>query len=233
VEDTGQFPEETLGKLPLASRNHRLIGGSDSGNSHFEKQLRAQGWNCIAGTDEAGRGPLAGPVVASCVSFPEDADLSAFQDSKKLSEARRRHLASILRQGNAGIGIGVVSHKRIDAINILQASLLAMKLSVFHHGVVASPPDYLLVDGNFTIALAIDQLALKKGESKSGSIAAASIIAKVYRDQIMAILDKKHPRYGFGRNKGYPTKAHRQAIASFGPCPCHRLTFKGVREFVA
>lgn len=217
----------------MASRKHRLIGEGHTGNSHFEKHLRAQGWSCIAGTDEVGRGPLAGPVVASCVSFPAGTDISAFHDSKKLNAAQRQSLASMLQQGNARIGIGVVSHERIDTINILQASLLAMKLSVFHHGIVAEPPDYLLVDGNFTIALTIDQLALKKGESKSGSIAAASIVAKVYRDRIMAILDKKYPRYGFAQNKGYPTKAHRQAIAQFGPCPCHRLTFKGVREFVA
>ncbi|MFN2353071.1 MAG: ribonuclease HII [Desulfopila sp.] len=214
-------------------RNHRLIGDSETDNSHFENRLRARGWDCVAGTDEAGRGPLAGPVVAACVSFPEDADISAFQDSKMLTAARRRYLAGIVRQGNGCVGIGVVSHQRIDTINILQASLLAMKLSVLHHGTVAGVPDYLLVDGNFTIALGIAQLALKKGESKSGSIAAASIIAKVYRDRIMTILDKKHPQYGFARNKGYPTRAHRQAIASFGPCPCHRMTFKGVREFVA
>ena len=206
----------------------------DSDNFQFERKLRSQGWQCVAGTDEVGRGPLAGPVVASCVSLPENCNPAPFLDSKKLSEGSRKKLAQNLKENGAHIGIGVVSHRRIDTMNILQASLLAMKLAVFDHGSRSGKAvDYLLVDGNFEVPLTIPQLALKKGETKSGSIAAASIIAKVYRDRIMELVHRRFPQYDFKRNKGYPTRAHRQAIARFGPCPLHRLSFKGVREFVA
>ncbi len=210
------------------------ILGDENDNFHFERKLRSQGLQCVAGTDEVGRGPLAGPVVASCVSLPDDCDPTPFLDSKAIPEERRQYLAKILKDNGACIGIGVVSHRRIDTINILQASLLAMKLAVFNHAALSGKNvDFLLVDGNFEIPINIQQLALKKGENKSGSIAAASIIAKVYRDRIMESLHHRFPQYGFISNKGYPTKSHRQAIASFGPCPVHRLTFKGVREFVA
>lgn len=191
------------------------------------------GLQCIAGTDEVGRGPLAGPVVAACVSLAEDCDPAPFLDSKKLSANRRLQLVDILRKSKSAVGVGVVSHRRIDTINILQASLLAMKLAVFDHSASSGKAvDFLLVDGKFEVPLLVQQLALKKGESKSGSIAAASIIAKVYRDRIMDQLHHRFPHYGFSKNKGYPTKSHRQAIARYGPCPFHRITFKGVREFV-
>ena len=165
-------------------------------NFHFERELQARGWRCIAGTDEAGRGPLAGPVVAACVSLAEDCDPAPFLDSKKISAKQRRHLYTILKSSGSSIGVGVVSHKRIDTINILQASLLAMRLAVFNHAAMAAKPvDFLLVDGKFEIPLQIQQLALIKGESKSGSIAAASIIAKVYRDRIMDVLHHKYPQF--------------------------------------
>ena len=210
------------------------ILGAQNDNFHFERELQARGWKCIAGTDEAGRGPLAGPVVAACVSLSRDCDPAPFLDSKKISAKQRRHLYETLKSSGSSIGIGVVSHRRIDAINILQASLLAMKLAVFNHAAMAANSvDFLLVDGKFEIPLEIQQLALIKGESKSGSIAAASIIAKVYRDRIMEVLHHKYPHYDFLQHKGYPTRRHRQAIARFGPCPFHRMTFKGVREFVA
>lgn len=210
------------------------ILGVENDNFHFERKLRSQGWQCVAGTDEVGRGPLAGPVVASCVSLPDGCDPSPFLDSKELPKESRQNLAEILKENGACIGIGVVSHRRIDTINILQASLLAMKLAVFNHAAQdGKNVDFLLVDGNFEVPITIEQLALKKGESKSGSIAAASIVAKVYRDRIMELLHHRFPQYGFNQNKGYPTKLHRQAIAKHGPCPFHRLTFKGVREFVA
>lgn len=202
-------------------------------NFQIERNLRSQGWHCVAGTDEVGRGPLAGPVVAACVSLPDNCDPASFLDSKKLSETKRKELARVLQKNGARIGIGIVSHRRIDAINILQASLLAMKLAVFNHASrFEKEVDYLLVDGNFEVPLAIPQLALKKGETKSSSIAAASIIAKTHRDQIMELVHQRFPQYGFNKNKGYPTRSHRQAIARFGPSPLHRLTFKGVREFV-
>lgn len=201
-------------------------------NFHFERKLRLQGFSCIAGTDEVGRGPLAGPVVAACVSLPPDCDASPFIDSKRTTHKQRLQLAGLLRKCGATIGIGIVSHKQVDSINILQASLLAMRLAVFHHAAVAGTPDFLLVDGKFEVPLRVSQQALIKGESKSGSIAAASIVAKLQRDGIMNILHTKYPHYNFRRNKGYPTLFHRQAIARHGPCPCHRLSFKGVREFV-
>ncbi len=210
------------------------ILGAEKDNFHFERELQSRGWKCIAGTDEAGRGPLAGPVVAACVSLSEKCDPTPFLDSKKISAKQRAHLYNILRNNGSSIGVGVVSHKRIDTINILQASLLAMKLAVFNHAAIsAKAVDFLLVDGKFEVPLQTPQLALIKGESKSGSIAAASIIAKVYRDRIMDILHHKYPQYDFQQNKGYPTKKHRQAIALYGVCPFHRKTFKGVREFVS
>lgn len=210
------------------------ILGAKFDNFHFERELQSRGWKCIAGTDEAGRGPLAGPVVAACVSLAEQCDPAPFLDSKKISAKKRLHLYELLKSNGSTIGVGVVSHKRIDTINILQASLLAMKLAVFNHAAMSAKAiDFLLVDGKFEVPLQTAQLALIKGESKSGSIAAASIIAKVYRDRIMDILDYKYPQYDFRRNKGYPTKRHRQAIARHGACPYHRMSFKGVREFAS
>lgn len=208
-----------------------LSGEND--NFHFERELLSKGWKCVVGTDEAGRGPLAGPVVASCVSLADSIDHSLFHDSKKLSEKKLQSLYRVLKKSDSLIGIGIVSHRCIDAINILQASLLAMKLAAFNLSAVSAKSiDFILVDGKFEIPLNLPQLALIKGESKSGSIAAASIVAKVYRDRVMGILHRKYPQYGFAQNKGYPTKKHRQAIARFGPCPYHRQSFKGVREFV-
>jgi ribonuclease HII len=210
------------------------ILGAENDNFRFERKLQSRGWKCIAGTDEAGRGPLAGPVVAACVSLSETCDPAPFQDSKKITAKQRSRLYDLLRNSGASIGVGVVSHKGIDSINLLQASLLAMKLAVFNHTASSAKIiDFLLVDGKFEVPLPTPQLALIKGESKSGSIAAASIIAKVYRDRIMDILHQKYPHYDFHRNKGYPTKKHRQAIAKYGACPVHRMTFKGVREFVS
>jgi ribonuclease HII len=208
------------------------ITPSAEDNFHFERQLFSKGYTCVVGVDEVGRGPLAGPVVASCVSLPKHCDPTPFLDSKKTTHKQRLHLANILLENKAPIGIGIVSHKKIDAINILQASLLAMKLAVMHHAAVANSPDFLLVDGKFEIPIEVAQLPLIKGESKSGSIAAASIMAKLQRDNIMVRLHEKFPHYNFRQNKGYPTKAHRTAIAEFGPCSVHRMTFKGVKEFV-
>ncbi len=204
----------------------------DHDNFQFERKLHRRGYTCVAGTDEVGRGPLAGPVVAACVSLPPECDPSPFVDSKNTTHQQRLKLACLIHENGAAIGIGVVSHKRIDDINILQASLLAMKLAVYHHTATALRPDYLLVDGKFEVPLQIAQQAIIKGESYSGSIAAASIIAKLYRDALMNTLHQKYPRYGFCHNKGYATRFHRRAIAEHGPCPVHRLSFKGVREFV-
>lgn len=202
------------------------------GNFHFERKLQSLGFTCVAGTDEVGRGPLAGPVVAACVSLPQACTPSSFIDSKKTTPRQRRELLKLIHKIGGVIGLGVVSHKRIDTLNILQASLLAMKLAVHHHAAIGEIPDFLLVDGKFEVPLHISQQALIKGESKSASIAAASIVAKVFRDALMEQLHHKYPHYGFHLHKGYATKIHRQAIARYGPCPIHRFSFKGVREFV-
>jgi ribonuclease HII len=199
----------------------------DGGTFFYEQSLRRQGLCSPAGLDEAGRGPLAGPVVAGCVILPANCDFSRYQDSKKLTAARREQLHAELRASDAVIGVGLATAEEIDQINILQASLLAMQRAVAD---CAVPPDFLLVDGKFKVPLALPQLTLIKGESKSASIAAASIVAKVTRDQLMAEYHAQYPQYNFLQHKGYPTKAHRAALAKHGPSPIHRQTFKGVRE---
>jgi ribonuclease HII len=204
------------------------IDGAD--NFSLERQLYDKGYSCVGGCDEVGRGPLAGPVVAACVVLPGDGDHSSFLDSKILSHRKRIELNSRLLEMGAFIGIGVVSERQIDRINILQASLLAMKLAI--ENIIGPHPDFLLVDGKFQVPLAIPQQPLIKGESKSASIAAASIVAKVARDQMMDNLHRQFPAYNFHQHKGYPTREHREAIRIHGPCPIHRMSFRGVREYV-
>ncbi len=201
-------------------------------NFHYENHLSSQGFRAIAGSDEAGRGPLAGPVVASSVILPADCNPQIFLDSKKLTHKKLKELFSVLHELDAVIGIGIVSEQEIDTMNILQASLYAMQLSVADITAQGHAPDFILVDGKFEIPLPTPQRALIKGETKSASIAAASIIAKVTRDALMEDLHKQYPIYNFGQHKGYPTKAHRKIIAEHGPCPAHRKSFKGVKEFV-
>ncbi len=201
-------------------------------NFQFEQSLIEKGFCCIAGSDEVGRGPLAGPVVAASVVLPEQCDPSLFKDSKTLSHAQRQKLFNLLIHIQAKVGIGIVQKDVIEKINILQASLLAMKHSVLDLSKKYQMPDFLLVDGKFEIPLSLPQEALVKGESKSASIAAASIVAKITRDEIMTTLHSQYPEYNFKNNKGYPTKEHKKAVALYGPCPYHRVTFKGVKEFV-
>ncbi|MCW8800262.1 MAG: ribonuclease HII [Desulfobacter sp.] len=193
----------------------------------FENQAMLNGYKVIAGVDEAGRGPLAGPVVSAAVILPENFDVSGINDSKKLSEKKREALFPVIQKRAIAFGIGLADHKEIDQINILQASLLSMKRAV---EALSVTPDYLLVDGKFNIACTIDQRSVIKGDALSLSIAAASILAKVTRDRIMADLDLQYPEYGFKRHKGYPTKAHKDAILTHGPCPVHRRSFKGVKD---
>ena len=200
----------------------------------FEHKALNRGYRQIAGIDEAGRGPLAGPVVAAAVILPENFSGQGITDSKKLSEKKRRTLFPYIKKHAICVATGIASHHEIDQINILQASLLSMKRSV--ENLSQTPdfiiPDFLLIDGKFTIEMDIDQSAIVKGDSKSISIAAASIIAKVTRDAIMKKLHKKYPLYNFIQHKGYPTKAHKEAILKYGPCPVHRQTFKGVKEVI-
>lgn len=195
----------------------------------FENEARKKGHRIVAGIDEAGRGPLAGPVVSAAVVLPDGADLSGIDDSKKLTPARRNRLYERLYDVARSIGIGVVDAAEIDRINILQATLKSMAMAVAN---LRPRPDYLLIDGIFTLTADLPQQAIKKGDSLSISIAAASIVAKVTRDRIMNQVNDLFPEFGFSRHKGYPTRAHREAIARYGCCPIHRRTFKGVREYV-
>jgi len=196
-------------------------------NSLWQFELLAQkrGYQYIAGIDEAGRGPLAGPVVSAAVILPSSFTCPGINDSKKLSEKKRDVFFPLISEQALAVGIGIADHTEIDQINILQASLLSMKRAVQD---LTQSPDFLLIDGKFTIESDLPQQAIVKGDSKSISIAAASIIAKVTRDRIMKELHKTYPLYNFHRHKGYPTKAHKQAIIEHGPCPVHRRSFKGV-----
>lgn len=187
------------------------------------------GFSRIAGIDEAGRGPLAGPVVAAAVVLPEKANLDQLDDSKRLSPARREELFGAIYEQAISIGIGLIDPVEIDRINILQAALLSMRTAVIN---LRPVPDYLLVDGTFPIASTLPQKVVKHGDRRCMSIAAASIIAKVTRDRLMRLYDEEFPEFGFGQHKGYGTKAHREAIRTFGCCPIHRKTFRGVKEFV-
>ena len=194
----------------------------------IEQSLCQKGCQVIAGVDEAGRGPLAGPVVAGAVVLPVTCDYTIFQDSKKLSPEKRDHLFELIQKQKILFGVGICSPEEIDEINILRASLLAMQRAVKD---LSCQADYLLIDGTFTIDMDLPQEALIKGEDKSASIAAASIVAKVTRDLLMLEYDVQYPRYHFARHKGYPTKLHKSLIAEHGICPIHRRTFKGVKEF--
>ena len=212
------------------TENARLFPTSDfveTDTFSFERQLLDQGFKSVAGTDEAGRGPLAGPVVAACVILPVDCDFSLFKDSKKTSARERARLYDLLHGIGAMIGVGYGTVEDIEKLNILQASLLAMKKAVDE---LECKPDFLLVDGKFPVPSFISQKSLVKGESRSASIAAASIIAKEERDRLMEKYHRQYPMYNFARHKGYPTAEHRCLIEEYGPCEIHRRTFKGVRE---
>jgi len=200
---------------------------------HIERTLIRSGYPCVAGLDEAGRGPLAGPVVAGCVVLPLDCEYRRFKDSKKLTAPERQDLFNLLHCCGAKIGYAVVSAEEIDRINILQASLQAMARAVSHLALQFNVrPDFLLIDGKFNVPVSLPQEAFVRGESKSATIAAASIIAKVTRDRLMEEYHRKYPVYNFKQNKGYPTAAHRRTIQTHGPCMIHRRTFKGVREYL-
>jgi ribonuclease HII len=193
----------------------------------FEKSLAEQGYTRIAGVDEVGRGPLAGPVVSAAVVLPPDFQARGVTDSKKLSPNRRARLFDHIYDQARAIGIGIVDALEIDRINILQAARLSMVLALAN---VGKAPDYVLVDGNFRLETDLPHQPIVKGDARSISIAAASIVAKVSRDRLMLRYHEDFPQYGFDRHKGYPTKAHKAAIALHGPCWIHRRSFKGVLE---
>jgi ribonuclease HII len=194
----------------------------------YEGLARDAGYHLIAGTDEAGRGPLAGPVVAATVIIPVGAELSGVKDSKKMTEKAREAAFSVIHQEALAVGIGVIPHQYIDRFNILNAALEAMKRAVL---ALNPRPEFLLVDGIHAVPASIPQQCLKKGDEICRSISAASVVAKVYRDRIMRSYHQQYPAYGFQKNKGYGTAQHLEALRRYGPSPVHRLTFKGVISF--
>lgn len=190
----------------------------------YEREMTQLGAQYIAGVDEVGRGPFAGPVVCAAVILPLEKKnlIEGIDDSKKLKEGERERLAELIRERAIAYKICEVDNKTIDRINILQATKLCMKQAV--EG-LAVEPDVVFVDGNFKIDISFPQQTLIKGDALSYSIGAASILAKVYRDRLMCEFDKIYPQYGFAKHKGYGTKMHRNAIREYGLCEIHRRTF--------
>ncbi len=192
----------------------------------IEKQWYAKGVQVICGVDEAGRGPLAGPVCAAAVILPKDLLIPGLDDSKKLSDKRRRELFPLIQEQAIAYGIGIATHEEIDQINILQATFLAMERAMANLSV---KPELALIDGNREKDFGVPVQTVVKGDSLSANIAAASILAKVTRDCMMEQLAEKYPGYGFEIHKGYGTKAHYDALRTYGPSPIHRMTF--LRKF--
>lgn len=188
----------------------------------FEHELEEKGYSLICGIDEAGRGPLAGPVFAAAVILPEGLETLGINDSKKLSEKKRDLLFEQIKEKAVAWSVASASEKEIDEINILNATFLAMKRAVEGLSV---KPEIALVDGNRKPGTGIEELTIVKGDAKSISIAAASILAKVSRDRYLLELDKQYPRYQFAKHKGYPTALHYEMIKTYGVSPVHRLSF--------
>ena len=190
----------------------------------FEYEINAKnkGYSSVCGVDEAGRGPLAGPVFAAAVILPENCVIEGLNDSKKISEKKREALFDVIKEKAISFSIASVDEKIIDEINILQATYLAMKKAVEGLDV---PADYALIDGNRMPPISIDGETVVKGDAKSPSIAAASILAKVSRDRFMLELDEKYPQYKFSQHKGYGTKLHYEMLTEHGVSDCHRMSF--------
>jgi len=194
----------------------------------FEGRLRRQGARLIAGVDEAGVGPLAGPVVAAAVILPQGFRLRGLNDSKKIGDAKRREdLAERIKRGAIAWAVGQADVREIDLFNIYHASLLAMRRAV---EALPVRPDYLLIDARLIPACDIPQRGIIRGDALSSSIAAASLVAKTARDALMHALDRRYPGYGFASHKGYPTQQHLRLLRELGPLPIHRRTFAPVRE---
>lgn len=188
----------------------------------IEDAAYAEGYTAVCGCDEAGRGPLAGPVVAAAVILPRGCEIPGLNDSKKLTEKKREVLFDVICERALAYAIAEASAEEIDEINILNASMLAMRRAVDALKITA---DYALIDGNTSRGFAIPTQTVVGGDAKSPSIAAASILAKVMRDRMCADMDAEYPAYGFAKHKGYPTKAHMDAVREHGPSPIHRKTF--------
>jgi ribonuclease HII len=197
----------------------------------FDKNFYSKGFQFIAGIDEAGRGPLAGPVVAAAVILPVGIEISGLNDSKKLTEKKRESLFDIIKREAIASAIGIIDNKTIDRINILQATFRAMSKAVSK---LQLKPGLCLIDGNHKIpSLSLLQEAIVSGDAKSACIAAASILAKVTRDRLMLEYAKQYPIYGFEKHKGYGTKEHIEALKQHGACPIHRTTFSPVSDITS
>ena len=189
----------------------------------YERQIRDQGFRMVCGVDEAGRGPLAGPVCAAAVILPDGCEIDGLDDSKKLTEKKREALFDTIRSQAVAYGIAMADEEEIDRLNILNATFLAMCRAV---AMLSPPAEYALIDGNRTPkGLSIPSLCIVKGDGVSASIAAASVLAKVTRDRFMLELDKQYPEYQFAKHKGYPTALHRSLVCQYGPSPVHRKSF--------
>jgi ribonuclease HII len=191
----------------------------------FEMEARAAGYRGIVGIDEAGRGPLAGPVVAAAVILPQYHTIPGLQDSKRLTAQQRESVYTAIRQQAITYGIGIVSHQQIDQHNILQATKSAMLHAIQH---LEQTPDLLLIDGTECLPTTTAQRPLVRGDALCASIAAASVLAKVTRDRLMLTYAQLYPAYGFEQHKGYPTPQHYARLRLYGPCAIHRRSFRGV-----
>jgi ribonuclease HII len=207
-------------------RQQKLLDVPEPDRRRFEKTLNEQGFELIAGVDEAGRGCLAGPVVAAAVILPKEQHIEGLKDSKQLTEKQRERLYGVIEGVAVSIATGIVDSREIDRTNILRASLAAMQIAVDGLKVI---PEFLLIDGQQMIEHEIPQRAVVKGDSLSISIAAASVIAKVTRDRIMCVLEPLYHPFQFSVHKGYGTKLHLEELAKHGPSPLHRMTFRGVK----
>ena len=195
---------------------------ADKNMWEIEDALKEKGVGVICGVDEAGRGPLAGPVYAAAVILPEHLEIPGLDDSKKLTDKRRRELMPVIKEQAIAYGIGFATEQEIDEINILQATFLAMERAIAQ---LEGKADFALIDGNREKDFGLPVMTVVKGDSRSASIAAASILAKVSRDDYMEEMAKNYPEYGFEIHKGYGTKAHYDALRTYGHCPLHRVTF--------
>ena len=217
-------------RKPRTDRTDDLFSEELAGDPlFFERRARGDGYTCIAGLDEAGRGPLAGAVVAAAVVLPEGLLIPGLTDSKQVPERSRERLFDVIRSQAVCFGIGVADERTIDEVNILQATIIAMERALSQ---LSPQPDYLLLDAITLSRVPLPQNPLIKGDCRSHSIAAASILAKVTRDRMMLELHAQYPQYNFKKHKGYGTKEHLQLIGQHGPCEAHRTTFNPVARML-
>jgi ribonuclease HII len=216
---------------PHPHRTGDLFGGELACDPlFFERTARRAGFTCIAGLDEAGRGPLAGPVVAAAVALPEGLLIPGLTDSKQVPEQERGRLFEVIREQAVCFGVGIADERTIEDVNILQATIIAMERAL---ALLSPRPDYLLLDALTLPRVPLPQKPLVKGDCRSHSIAAASILAKVTRDRMMLDLHERFPQYNFKRHKGYGTREHVELIRKYGPCDAHRRTFNPVALMLA